>query len=624
MVQKLKRIFGRIDVRLLTALALLVLAFTLILAVAQNKGDALYDQAEYDALMASRLPDLYDLEQWFAEQQKNFLPILPPFADFILENQAGLPVLLPFTIEKFPKEFVNGLVGIYEYSVPDYPLTIAEDPKTRALKFYNLDGKEFFTLDASADYDPFAYLKSRMPWLYAAQANPANRSYWEGLFDPARIQIAVRLIAPENVEHWLYAKAKVEASLQPEGEGGMMMRVSSENSTTNIQFTQIKKATNGVSLTISYPSGFTNGLDVFMCSEIVPEIWSIATKALPTTGANLTWVDTNSWVFSGIPVRMYAASDATLDADGDGYPDGREIMVYDTDPNAATSRPVRVSGSTSYSGTETGTIYVLFNIESNNWSLAKSLSMSTPGSYTNSEISNYQSYWFAAFRDANGNFVRDAWEPWDTYSTSSTLITGDTSGINITLQDVPSVWGQISYTGNATGNIYAVAVTTSNSWDMTYQAVIPWVQSAGMTGDEYYVSFPVSYSIAGFPTSNYWIRAFVDEDYNAVYTPGEPVGQYAVNAIPVSNRLTGINITLNVDSDGDGVSDVEELQAGGDPANASDGGAALAEARQRIIYHWNMTYSTALVFTNAPGTSADLLDLNNALQSLSGKFQKMQ
>ena len=359
MVQKLKRMFGRADLRILSALALGVLACTLILAVAQNKGDALYNQAEYDAMVASQLPDLYDLEQWFTEQQTEFLPVLPPFADFILENQPGQPVLLPFTAEKFPKEFINGLVGVYENSVPVYPVTIAEDPKTRALKFYNLDGKEFFTLNVSADYDPFAYLKSRMPWLYAAQANPANRAYWESLFDPARIQISARLIAPDDVEHWLYAKAKVEAALQSEEEGSMMMKVSSENSTTNIQFTQIKKATNGISLTISYPSWFTNGLDVFMCNEIVPEIWSFAVKALATTGTNLTWIDTNSWVFSGIPVRVYAASDATLDTDGDGYPDGREIMVYDTDPNAATSRPVRVSGSTSYSGVETGTIYSL-------------------------------------------------------------------------------------------------------------------------------------------------------------------------------------------------------------------------------------------------------------------------
>ncbi len=622
MVERLRNVFGRADLRLLSFVALAVLAATLIFSMAQEKGDPLFSQEEYDEIFSHQLNDIYDLEQWFAEQQSAFLPILPPPADFVLSNQPGNPGLLPFHGEKFPKDFTTGLVGIKEYSVSVYPITIVEDAKTRALKFYNFDGKEFFTLDAATEYDPFAYLKESKPGLYTVNANPANRSYWQGIFDPARVQITVSLIAPDDVAHWLYAKAKVEAAQESEEEGGgEMLRVMLENSTTNIYFTQVKNVTNGVSMTIAYPSGFTNGLDVFTCNELAPEIWSFATLALPTTGTNLTWVDTNAWISTGIPVRMYAASDATTDADGDGYPDGREIMVYDTDPNAATSRPVQVSGTISYSGAETGTIYVLFNLESNSWSLAKSLSMSAPGSYTNIHIGNYQSYWFSAFRDVNGNFTRDPWEPWGIYSQNSTLITGDTSGINITLQDVPSVWGQVSYTGSATGDVYVVAVSSSNSWDMTHQTVISWVQSVGETGDQHYVTFPASYVIAGFPASNYWVRAFMDEDANAAFTPGEPVGEYATTAIPVSNRLTGINITLNLDSDGDGLSDFEELyQTGTSPTNTQDGIALLVQTRAEVARHWNMIYTQPLVLTNGIGSAQDLADLRTAIQTIATNF----
>ena len=530
--------------------------------------------------------------------------------------------MLPFTADNFPKEFIEGLAGVYEYSVPVHPITIEEDPETRALNFYNADGKLFYTLAAAVGYDPFAYLKDRMPDLYAGKANAAGCAYWESIFDPARVRIKTSLIESKDVEYWLYAKAKVEAAQEKEEEGGgEMMMVMQENATTNIYFTEIKKVTNGVSMTIKYPSGFTNGLDVFMISELVPEIWNFAVKSLPTTGTNLTWVDTNSWVQTGYPVRMYSAADATTDADGDGYADGREIMVYQTDPNAATSRPVSVAGTVSYSGPETGTIYVIFSAVSNGWSLAKSTARTSPGAYTNNEIGNGQSYWFNAFRDVNGNFARDNWEPWGTYSANSMLITGDTSGINITLQDVPSVWGQISYTGSATGDVYIVAVTSSNSWDMTYQAAIPWVQSVGESGEQYFASFPMNYAIVGIPASTYWIRAFVDEDYNAAFTPGEAVAQYVVNSIPVSNRVTGINITLNLDSDGDGFPDFAEIYlTGSSPTNATDGILLLNEARQKISMHWLAIYGGSILFTNAPGSTADREQIKHLLEDISDRY----
>ncbi len=625
MVERLKKVFGRVELRILCALALGVLTATLIYSVAQEKDDPPYDEEECKEILSYQLNHLYDLEQWYAEQQHAFLPLLPPFSDFILKNQPGQPNLLPFSAEKFPTQFQKGLVGIYDYSVPVYPIRIEEDPNTRALKFYNYDGQLIYTLAAASGYDPYAYLKDRMPGLYANNANIAGRNYWQSIYDPARVQISVNLIAPEDVEHWLHAKAQVEAAAQEEAEegGGMMLRVMQENATTNIQFTQIKKVTNGVSMTISYPSGFTNGLDVFMCNELVPEIWSFAAKSLATTGTNLTWVDTNAWVQSGNPVRMYAAGDATKDSDGDGYADGREIMVYDTDPNSATSRPVVVSGTVSYGGPETGTIYVTFTTESDTWSLAKSTALGSPGIYTNNEIANNQSYWFNAFRDVNGNFTRDAWEPWGTYSANSTLITGDTSGINITLADVPSVWGTISYSGSATGDIHVIAVTSSNSWDTTYQTVLPWTESESneLGGTTTYLTFPANYSIVGMPKSNYWLRAFVDENFSGTFTPGEAVGEYAPNSIPVSNRVAGVNITLNLDSDGGGFPDFVELYLTGTSAtNATDGILLLNEARQQISMHWLAIHGGSILFTNTPGSTADREQIKHLLEDISDKF----
>ncbi|MCG2679888.1 MAG: thrombospondin type 3 repeat-containing protein [Kiritimatiellae bacterium] len=75
------------------------------------------------------------------------------------------------------------------------------------------------------------------------------------------------------------------------------------------------------------------------------------------------------------------------------------------------------------------------------------------------------------------------------------------------------------------------------------------------------------------------------------------------------------------DTDGDGFSDKWELDNGFDPLDASDGNQVLSlwleDARDQIVAQWNRIYTTPLVFTNTPGSAADLTDLKNALLGLS-------
>ena len=359
---------------------------------------------------------------------------------------------------------------------------------------------------------------------------------------------------------------------------------------TNICFTAIER-TNGIRVTIAYPYNgatyptncFTNRLDIFTSTDLLESWWDLAvtTNVSPSTNW-IEWTD-GSVTATWITVRFYAAGNADLDSDGDGYADAREIFMYHSDPNNSTSKPVSVSGTASYSGIETGTIYALATTASNGWSLGCSTAISGPGAYSNSGVAALRNYWFKAFRDVNASHARDAWEPWGIYSSSSTYVTSNLSGINITLSDVPSIWGTISYTGSKTGNVYVIAVTASNSWDTTYSCMIPWVQGgAEMTGGTTYLTFPVSYSITGLPASNYWIRAFIDSDTNQAFTVLEAAGQYTSNAIPVSNRVTGVNFTVAQDTDGDGMPDWWEMMYGspsdvtGDPDG--DGLSSLQES----------------------------------------------
>ena len=104
MVERIKEVFGRVDLRIVFCLALGVLAATSHSSPSPRKKIHLSIQEEYHAIASSQLSDIYDLEQWFAGQQHNYLPLLPPVSDFILEN-AGQPNLLPFDLNKFPEDF---------------------------------------------------------------------------------------------------------------------------------------------------------------------------------------------------------------------------------------------------------------------------------------------------------------------------------------------------------------------------------------------------------------------------------------------------------------------------------------------------------------------------------------
>ncbi len=513
---------------------------------AQTEKESPIDQEVYEDFMKTEVTDIYDLEGYFSEQQSFFLPMIPPSADLIL-NQPGFPTVIPFDRKKFPDEFNMQLSFEYENSVRVYPVTIIEDPTTRETIFLNADKQVIFTLSPPYTYDPFVYLRSIFPALYSGRYTSSQISKWQSLYDPARIRISARLVPTEYVEPYLYVSALLfEQAMsllsEEEGGGGGMYLMSGEQD-SNIVFLAISRVSTGNYMEIGYPEDFTNRLDVFTSTELLDEWWTFAVKGLSTAGTNqIAWVDTNYWAFIGLPYRNYAAGNADLDSDGDGYADAAEMMVYKSDPTNSLSHPVKVSGSVNYSGIETGTIYAIAAWSTGSWSIVNAISMPGPGPWTN-DVCNNHSYWFRAFRDVNASYTRDSWEPWGEYGSGSTLITGETSGINITIGDQPSIWGSLSYMGTVSGDIHVIAVTDATSWSTTYVSSTPWMQE-GATGEIYFTDFPVAYSITDLPSSNYWIRAFVDANSNGTRDVSELIGQYGVDPISVSNRRTDIDFSL--------------------------------------------------------------------------------
>lgn len=99
---------------------------------------------------------------------------------------------------------------------------------------------------------------------------------------------------------------------------------------SNILFTAVRDDNRGVGLEIRYPDGFTNRLDLFASTNLMPGSWLVLEKEMSTAGTNvLAWVDTGAGQF---PTRFYLVGNAGVDTDSDGVPDARESLVYRTNP----------------------------------------------------------------------------------------------------------------------------------------------------------------------------------------------------------------------------------------------------------------------------------------------------
>jgi hypothetical protein len=90
---------------------------------------------------------------------------------------------------------------------------------------------------------------------------------------------------------------------------------------------------NGLNVVVSVHDGFTNRVEVYRCSDLTSNNWSIVTQNLrPTGDAPATWYTetTNDGGF-------FIVGNMDVDNDGDGLPAAREKYVHKTNPNAADS-----------------------------------------------------------------------------------------------------------------------------------------------------------------------------------------------------------------------------------------------------------------------------------------------
>lgn len=507
----------------------LTLLAVLAIAALSYAADKLID-ARQNALIEDLKANCAETPDALVDQlrlaQVEFCRIVPPGMDHPLHQPCGL---VAFDPNGFPEEFLKGLVYDVEGGSPVYTITVQENPKTREIHLYNGDDKPILTLEQE-NYDPLWLVKRFKPETYDARTPAASRAQVEEWLDPAHVEIELKLIPVEFVE--TFAQNTITSVFDVEkpvkkatltGGGGSVMMMKMAQASTSIVVSAISRVSTNKAITVQYPDDFTNRLEIFTCADL-RDPWSLIATNLSTFGTNeIQWTDTTAWAAS---LRFYTAANADEDSDGDGLVDGREQFMYktcatnlDTDGDGLVDGLSGLVTTNSYPGGAT----------TNGWLVEGELTWATGPSVF----------------DTDGDGMGDGWEV--------------SHGHNPTNEnDPPSVSGTVFYTGHQTGVVHVVAVTDTGSWST----------NAGCT-----LATPANYLIPHLEQTNFWIKAWVDTDGNALTNATEARGTYTNASIVITNRVTGKDITLaDPDNDSDGLPDWWEVTHFGSITNQAGGG----------------------------------------------------
>ena len=411
----------------------------LIVGVAANTGQEDLDEgfdwkrcAEIYAAYAQRtVRSVDDLIVEYELDQLSLLPIAAPNAELPFVTGCGRIRL--FDPADFPKSFLEKLASVTENKgFAFYPVWVSESAITRDRIVTAADGEILAVVPAPKDYDPWWWLREN----YGIDPEANGESWLLEIFDPARIVGRFDLVTEEGLMALAYQQTLAEAALAASPVGGGM-RMMMQESYSNLQFVGAERVsgTTNTQFTIGYPDDMgTSTLCVVTCTNLLVRDWSILLYTNATTSTNIVDFVLD---YTNTP-QFVACFPEGWDTDGDGVSDGVEWYLADeqsdpSDPND----PPNIKGTLSYqtySGGQTGPIYVVAVISSGSWSTNISDTLSITGVY---HIINVPTgtYWLKAFRDTDWSGAPGTYEATGIYSTASMSVTGQHTGIDITLTD---------------------------------------------------------------------------------------------------------------------------------------------------------------------------------------------
>ena len=521
----------------------------------------------YSALMSRLVATASELQDQVHLDILLCAPLLLPAEPWTMTFSGGV---VPYGKNCLTREATKNLSLSSLFGVPCYSVVATIDPVTLESVFCDeLSGEEAFRISPPMD---FALLDLAMGgWGETVLSGMAGA----GKLAPAPVNIGVqyylmeeRAVLPLAVQ--MSAVVPEVAAVAPVAPIMMM----SQGSSSTFEITNITKTSSGMRIDVELADDWasTNDIDIFGTANLIESWWDVLAT---TNGSNsVSWTDSDS-TNSSIAVRMYRVGDGETDSDGDGYTDAREELAYHSDPDNSNSYPITVSGSVTHSNTsQSGTIYVVVVTTSNSWSLGRSDDISSPGSFSIPGVPNLDEYWIRAWRDWKANGEVDPWEATGTAANCPISLTNATSNIVVTLTDPStSVAGELTYTGRQSGVLYAIAVTSSNSWS---------------TNNSDALSHSGTYYINGLSQTDYWVKAWIDADGNGLFdSDREASGTWTNNPLFLSNSVWDLDFELtDVDADADGMPDWWEISNFGNTNQTSNGDYDADNMPNSWEYEW--------------------------------------
>ncbi|MBT3191999.1 MAG: hypothetical protein HN341_05540 [Verrucomicrobia bacterium] len=256
-------------------------------------------------------------------------------------------------------------------------------------------------------------------------------------------------------------------------------------------------------------------------------------------------------------VHIFFTETNNVDTDADSFSDSNEVrraVGYRTDPNDENSFPASIGGVIGYSGTQGGVVWVTASNDSIS-------SVSGPygiGSYaTPTNLPTLTNYYVSAYRDQNGNGVMDLWEPRGDADTYPIHLFDDVTDANITLIDPSTDTDGDGLTDYEEYYNYGTSPTTNDT-----------------DGDSMLDGWEVFYTNACEATTNV-VDAGEDYDLDGLTNLEE-------------HNLDPQTDPENADSDGDGLTDGEEVNTYfTEPTIADTDGDGMPDG-------WEVTYISML------------------------------
>ena len=266
-----------------------------------------------------------DLAKEYLATRENLWPIVPPSELFDATAGSAVRAETLAAWQETPLWFIPFEMGICYYGDLS-PLAAEVAPGTEAAVFEDLAAKEVRVFVERAE-GPVEAAAFRAP---SIKTTPRDGDAFFEDIQKRRVawRVTLQPLSAAGALGGLSASQLAALSLEPESMMLLMSRPPEAD--TNIVFFAVGPETNGMAMAVGFPSGFTNGLDLYACTDLVAGVWSVAATNLSTSGTNeIAWVDEEA---TNHVLRFYAAGNATLDSDGDGLLDAREFFVHKTDP----------------------------------------------------------------------------------------------------------------------------------------------------------------------------------------------------------------------------------------------------------------------------------------------------